>query len=138
MPLKDLPPDARPREKLLARGPGALSDQTEAVNADLHAHHLALLLGIPPLDGENLEAERVQPRASGLSHEEGQLVIGGADCDGALDEVRLLGGERSEGMAGRWDTLGGNGYFVDHDQIPSGWFVVFDAQTAAARHSAQY
>ena len=26
MTLKDLPPDARPREKLLARGPGALSD----------------------------------------------------------------------------------------------------------------
>ena len=26
MPLKSLPPDARPREKLLARGPGALSD----------------------------------------------------------------------------------------------------------------
>ncbi|MFV0679994.1 RadC family protein [Ottowia sp.] len=26
MPLKDLPPDTRPREKLLARGPGALSD----------------------------------------------------------------------------------------------------------------
>lgn len=26
MVLKDLPPDARPREKLLARGPGALSD----------------------------------------------------------------------------------------------------------------
>lgn len=26
MPLKDLPPDARPREKMLARGPGALSD----------------------------------------------------------------------------------------------------------------
>lgn len=26
MPLKNLPPDARPREKLLARGPGALSD----------------------------------------------------------------------------------------------------------------
>lgn len=26
MPLKDLPPDARPREKLLARGPGALGD----------------------------------------------------------------------------------------------------------------
>ncbi len=26
MPLKDLPPDARPREKLLARGAGALSD----------------------------------------------------------------------------------------------------------------
>ena len=26
MPLKDLPPEAQPREKLLARGPGALSD----------------------------------------------------------------------------------------------------------------
>jgi DNA repair protein RadC len=26
MPLKDLPPDARPREKLLARGPGSRSD----------------------------------------------------------------------------------------------------------------
>ena len=26
MPIKDLPPDARPREKLLARGPSALSD----------------------------------------------------------------------------------------------------------------
>ncbi len=26
MPLKDLPPDARPREKLLVRGPAALSD----------------------------------------------------------------------------------------------------------------
>ncbi|APW37103.1 hypothetical protein RD110_07765 [Rhodoferax koreense] len=26
MPLKDLPPDAQPREKLLARGPGALVD----------------------------------------------------------------------------------------------------------------
>jgi len=26
MPIKDLPPDARPREKLLARGPCALSD----------------------------------------------------------------------------------------------------------------
>jgi DNA repair protein RadC len=26
MPIKDLPPDTRPREKLLARGPGALSD----------------------------------------------------------------------------------------------------------------
>ncbi len=39
MPLKDLPPDARPREKLLARGPGALSD----------AELLALLLrtGLP-------------------------------------------------------------------------------------------
>ncbi|MEK9802067.1 MAG: UPF0758 domain-containing protein, partial [Curvibacter sp.] len=39
MPLKDLPADAQPREKLLARGPGALSD----------AELLALLLrtGMP-------------------------------------------------------------------------------------------
>ena len=39
MPLTDLPPDARPREKLLARGPGALAD----------AELLALLLrtGLP-------------------------------------------------------------------------------------------
>ena len=39
MLIKDLPPDARPREKLLARGPGALSD----------AELLALLLrtGLP-------------------------------------------------------------------------------------------
>lgn len=39
MPLKDLPPDAQPREKLLARGPGALGD----------AELLALLLrtGLP-------------------------------------------------------------------------------------------
>ncbi len=39
MPVKDLPPDARPREKLLARGPAALSD----------AELLAVLLrtGIP-------------------------------------------------------------------------------------------
>ena len=39
MPLKDLPPDARPREKLLARGPAALGD----------AELLALLLrtGLP-------------------------------------------------------------------------------------------
>ena len=39
MLLKDIPEDARPREKLLARGPGALSD----------AELLALLLrtGLP-------------------------------------------------------------------------------------------
>ena len=53
MPLKDLPPDARPREKLLARGPGALSD----------AELLALLLrtglagkGVLQLAQELLEA----------------------------------------------------------------------------------
>jgi DNA repair protein RadC len=45
MPLKDLPPDARPREKLLARGPGALSD----------AELLALLLRTG-IEGKNVVA----------------------------------------------------------------------------------
>ena len=55
MPMKDLPADVRPREKLLARGPGALSD-TEL---------LALLLrtgtagrGVLQLAGELLAPER--------------------------------------------------------------------------------
>jgi DNA repair protein RadC len=45
MPLKDLPPDARPREKLLARGPLALSD----------AELLALLLRTG-IEGKNVVA----------------------------------------------------------------------------------
>ncbi len=45
MPLKDLPPDARPREKLLARGAGALSD----------AELLALLLRTG-IEGKNVVA----------------------------------------------------------------------------------
>ncbi len=45
MPLKDLPPDARPREKLLSRGAGALSD----------AELLALLLRTG-IEGKNVVA----------------------------------------------------------------------------------
>ncbi len=65
MPLKDLPPDARPREKLLARGPGALSD----------AELLALLLrtGIPgkgvlQLAQELLEIKTGFDGVAGLLH----------------------------------------------------------------------
>lgn len=61
MPLKDLPPDARPREKLLARGPAALSD----------AELLAILLrtgmkgkGVLQLAQELLDA----PIASNATH----------------------------------------------------------------------
>lgn len=52
MILKDLPPDARPREKLLARGPGALSD----------AELLALLLrtGLPGKNALQLGQELVE------------------------------------------------------------------------------
>ncbi|OOG58661.1 DNA repair protein RadC [Polaromonas sp. C04] len=65
MALKDLPPDARPREKLLARGPGALSD----------AELLALLLrtGIPgkgvlQLAQELLEVKTGFDGIAGLLH----------------------------------------------------------------------
>ncbi len=57
MPLKDLPLDARPREKLLARGPGALSD----------AELLALLLrtGIQGKGVLQLAQELLAPPARG-------------------------------------------------------------------------
>lgn len=65
MPLKDLPPDARPREKLLARGPGALSD----------AELLALLLrtglagkGVLQLAQELLDAQTGFGGMAGLLH----------------------------------------------------------------------
>ncbi|MGH8821767.1 MAG: RadC family protein [Rhodoferax sp.] len=65
MPLKDLPPDARPREKLLARGPGALSD----------AELLALLLrtgiqgkGVLQLAQELLEVKTGFDGIAGLLH----------------------------------------------------------------------
>jgi len=65
MPLKDLPPDARPREKLLARGPGALSD----------AELLALLLrtglagkGVLQLAQELLDARTGFGGMAGLLH----------------------------------------------------------------------
>jgi len=65
MPLKDLPPDARPREKLLARGPGALSD----------VELLALLLrtglpgkGVLQLAQELLDGQAGFGGISGLLH----------------------------------------------------------------------
>lgn len=65
MPLKDLPPDARPREKLLARGPGALSD----------AELLALLLrtglagkGVLQLAQELLDKQTGFGGMAGLLH----------------------------------------------------------------------
>lgn len=65
MPIKDLPPDARPREKLLARGPGALSD----------AELLALLLrtglagkGVLQLAQELLDAGTGFGGMAGLLH----------------------------------------------------------------------
>jgi DNA repair protein RadC len=63
MPLKDLPPDARPREKLLARGPGALSD----------AELLALLLRT------GIKGKGVLQMADELLH----LKSNGADSDGS-------------------------------------------------------
>ncbi|MDQ6880619.1 MAG: DNA repair protein RadC [Pseudomonadota bacterium] len=58
MPLKDLPPDAQPREKLLARGAGALGD----------AELLALLLrtGLPG-QGVLQMAQQLLERFGGLS-----------------------------------------------------------------------
>ena len=58
MPLKDLPPDAQPREKLLARGAGALGD----------AELLALLLrtGLPG-KGVLLMAQELLERFGGIS-----------------------------------------------------------------------
>jgi len=57
MPMKDLPADARPREKLLARGPGALSD-TELLALLLRTGtpgrgvlQMAQELLAPPVDG---------------------------------------------------------------------------------------
>jgi DNA repair protein RadC len=65
MALKDLPPDARPREKLLARGPGALSD----------AELLALLLrtgmagkGVLQLAQELLDSKTGFGGIAGLLH----------------------------------------------------------------------
>jgi DNA repair protein RadC len=85
MPLKDLPADAQPREKLLARGPAALSD-TEL---------LALLLRTGTRGRGVLQmAQEVLERFGGLAgllHTEG----------GKLAEVKGLGGtaKRAELMA---------------------------------------
>jgi DNA repair protein RadC len=85
MALKDLPVDARPREKLLARGPGALSD-TEL---------LALLLRTGTHGRGVFEmADEVLARFSGLA---GLLHASGDD----LRAVKGLGGtaKRSELLA---------------------------------------
>ena len=75
MLLKDLPQDARPREKLLARGPGALSD----------AELLALLLrtGLPGKNALQMGQELVDTfgGVAGLLHT-------GAD---ALKKIKGLG-----------------------------------------------
>ena len=78
MLLKDLPEDARPREKLLARGPGALSD----------AELLALLLrsGIP---GKNVLqlAEELLDRKTGFGGIAGLLHTSASD----LKRIKGLG-----------------------------------------------
>jgi DNA repair protein RadC len=84
MPLKGMPADARPREKLLQRGPGALSD----------AELLALLLrtGIP---GKNVVmlAQELVDRFGGVAG----LLHSGAD---ALKSVKGLGpAKRAELLA---------------------------------------
>ncbi len=84
MPLKGLPPDTRPREKLLQRGPGALSD----------AELLALLLrtGIPGKNVVQLAQELVD-RFGGIAG----LLHSGAD---ALKAVKGLGpAKRAEILA---------------------------------------
>lgn len=84
MPLKGLPPDSRPREKLLQRGPAALSD----------AELLALLLrtGIPGKHVVQLAQELVD-RFGGVAG----LLHSGAD---ALRTVKGLGpAKRAEIMA---------------------------------------
>jgi DNA repair protein RadC len=76
MPLKDLPPDAQPREKLLARGAGALGD----------AELLALLLrtGLPG-QGVLQMAQALLDRFGGIS---GLLHTTAED----LKQVKGLGG----------------------------------------------
>jgi DNA repair protein RadC len=84
MPLKDLPPDARPREKLLARGPGALSD----------VELLALLLrtgikgkGVLQMAQELLQ---IKPAADGAAGFDGIAGLLNATADD-LKRVKGLG-----------------------------------------------
>ena len=84
MPLKDLPPDARPREKLLARGPGALSD----------AELLALLLrtGIKGKSVLHMAQEllELKPAADGTAGFDGIAGLLNATADD-LKRVKGLG-----------------------------------------------
>ena len=79
MALKDLPDDARPREKLLARGPGALSD----------AELLALLLrtGLAGKGVLQLAADLLAPAPVGFGGIAGLLHAGADD----LKRVKGLG-----------------------------------------------
>lgn len=88
MPLKDLPPDAQPREKLLARGPAALAD----------AELLAILLrtgivgkGVLQMAQELLEPPSIDPDtgmvAGGFDGIAGLLHTGPAD----LERIKGLG-----------------------------------------------
>jgi len=84
MPLKDLPPDARPREKLLARGPAALSD----------VELLAILLrtGIAGKGVLQMAQELLQlkPRADGSAGFDGIAGLLNASADD-LKRVKGLG-----------------------------------------------
>jgi DNA repair protein RadC len=96
MPLKDLPPDARPREKLLARGPGALSD----------AELLALLLrtgikgkGVLQMADELLHLKSNEAGSDGLEGFDGIAGLLHATADD-LKRVKGLGpAKRSELVA---------------------------------------
>ncbi|MDB5847863.1 MAG: hypothetical protein JWP29_1615 [Rhodoferax sp.] len=79
MPLKDLPADCQPREKLLARGPGALSD----------AELLALLLrtGIKGKGVLLLAQELLEPTPVGFGGMAGLLHTTAAD----LNRIKGLG-----------------------------------------------
>ena len=96
MPLKDLPPDARPREKLLARGPGALSD----------AELLALLLrtgikgkGVLQMADELLHLKSSEAGSDGLAGFDGIAGLLHATADD-LKRVKGLGpAKRSELVA---------------------------------------
>jgi len=93
MPLKDLPPDARPREKLLARGAAALSD----------AELLALLLrtgiqgkGVLQMADELLKIGSSKGAEGGFDGIAGLLQASAAD----LQRVKGLGpAKRSEVLA---------------------------------------
>lgn len=88
MPLKDLPTDAQPREKLLARGPGALSD----------AELLAILLrtgmagkGVLQLAQELLGAPRREPGSERMGGGFGGIAgLLGASADD-LRRIKGLG-----------------------------------------------
>jgi len=94
MPLKDLPPDARPREKLLARGAAALSD----------AELLALLLrtGIKGKNVLTLAQELLELKKSDADDNDGFDGIAGLLNASADDLKRVKGlgpAKRSELVA---------------------------------------